>query len=91
MPVPLVLQVVQSLGGGRAEATPLHRTFSLTEVYAQADRLARLHSGEPAHELEKRKWKMEIRNTKIEIRQQLQVLRDLGLVTFLGGGCYRLR
>jgi len=35
--VPLVLQVVQSLGAGRAEATPLHKTFTLSEVYAQAD------------------------------------------------------
>ncbi|HYY72571.1 MAG TPA: hypothetical protein VE778_03150 [Candidatus Bathyarchaeia archaeon] len=69
-----VLQVVQSLGAGRAEATPLHKTFSLSEVYAHEDRLAKLHP-KNAHVQDK-------------IRQQLQVLRDLGLVTFLGGGSY---
>lgn len=71
-----VLQVVQSLAAGRAKATPLHKTFSLAEVYAHADSLARLHPGN--------------RHVRDKIRQQLQVLRDLGLLDFLGGGCYRL-
>lgn len=71
-----VLQVVQSLGGGRAKAAPLHRIFSLAEVYAHADELAKLH---PAN-----------RHVLDKIRQQLQVLRDLGLLTFLGGGSYQL-
>ena len=63
-----VLQVVQSLN---------KKEFLLSEVYAQADSLARLHPGN--------------RHVQPKIRQQLQVLRDLGLVTFLGGGGYRLR
>ena len=50
--------------------------FSLGEVYAFAGELARLHP----------------RNHRIEpkIRQQLQRLRDLGFLEFLGRGMYRL-
>lgn len=62
-----VLQVVQSLK---------KKEFLLSEVYAQAEGLARLHPGN--------------RHVRDKIRQQLQVLRDLGLVDFLGGGSYRL-
>jgi type II restriction enzyme len=62
-----VLNVVRGLG--RAE-------FSLTDVYASAAHLARLH---PAN-----------RYIEPKIRQQLQVLRDMGFVTFLGAGSYRL-
>ncbi|HET8923442.1 MAG TPA: DpnI domain-containing protein [Candidatus Acidoferrum sp.] len=62
-----VLQVVQSLN---------KKEFLLSDVYAHADALARLHP-QNAHVRDK-------------IRQQLQVLRDLGLVDFLGGGSYRL-
>ena len=62
-----VLQVVQSLN---------KKEFLLSDVYAHADSLAKLHP-KNAHVRDK-------------IRQQLQVLRDLGLVDFLGGGCYRL-
>jgi type II restriction enzyme len=58
------------------KATPLHRTFSLADVYAHADTLAKLH---PAN-----------RHIQPKIRQQLQVLRDWGLVEFVGGGAYRL-
>jgi type II restriction enzyme len=50
--------------------------FALPEVYAQADVLSKLHPGN-RHVCEK-------------IRQQLQVLRDLGHLQFLGGGHYRL-
>ncbi len=76
-----VLQVVLALveereQKGRAKATPLHREFSLQEVYAHADALAKLH---PAN-----------RNIQPKIRQQLQVLRDMGLVEFLGSGSYCL-
>jgi len=63
-----VLQVVQSLG---------KLEFTLADVYAHADTLARLHP-KNAHVRDK-------------IRQQLQVLRDLGLLEFLGSGSYRLR
>jgi len=63
-----VLQVVQALG---------KMDFTLADVYAHADALARLHP-KNAHVRDK-------------IRQQLQVLRDLDLLEFLGGGCYRLR
>jgi type II restriction enzyme len=51
--------------------------FSLADVYAHTDELARLHP----------------KNAYVrdKIRQQLQVLRDLGLIEFLGGGSYRMR
>ena len=62
-----VLQVVQSLG---------KLEFTLADVYAHADSLAKLHPNN-AHVRDK-------------IRQQLQVLRDLGLLKFLGDGSYRL-
>lgn len=51
--------------------------FSLTDVYKHADELGRLHPRN-AHVRDK-------------IRQQLQVLRDLGILEFLGAGIYRLR
>ena len=51
--------------------------FALRDVYAAELGLARLH---PAN-----------RHVRDKIRQQLQVLRDLGFVQFLGGGEYRLR
>jgi type II restriction enzyme len=50
--------------------------FSLSEVYALDDELAALH---PAN-----------RHVREKIRQQLQVLRDLGWLEFLGGARYRL-
>jgi type II restriction enzyme len=50
--------------------------FSLSDVYARAAELSKLH---PAN-----------RHVRDKIRQQLQVLRDLGLLTFLGSGEYRL-
>ena len=50
--------------------------FSLQDVYAHAGALAKLH---PAN-----------RHIQPKIRQQLQVLRDLGLLEFLGSGSYRL-
>lgn len=62
-----VLQVVHSLK---------KKEFLLSEVYANADALARLHPGN--------------RHVRDKIRQQLQVLRDLGLLDFLGTGTYRL-
>jgi type II restriction enzyme len=62
-----VLQIVQSLS--RME-------FTLADVYAHADALAKLHP-KNAHVRDK-------------IRQQLQVLRHLGLLKFLGSGRYRL-
>lgn len=62
-----VLQVVQSLR---------KTEFSLQDVYAHAEALAKLH---PAN-----------RHVRPKIRQQLQILRDLGFVQFLGGGYYRL-
>ena len=63
-----VLQVVQSLK---------KTEFSLQDVYAHADALAKLH---PAN-----------RHVRDKIRQQLQMLRDMGFLQFLGGGDYRLR
>lgn len=51
--------------------------FALADVYAAEHNLTRLH---PAN-----------RHVRDKIRQQLQVLRDLGFVQFLGAGQYRLR
>lgn len=54
----------------------LHKPeFTLADAYSTAPHLAKLH---PAN-----------RHVEPKIRQQLQVLRDLGLVEFLGGGRYR--
>jgi type II restriction enzyme len=50
--------------------------FTLADVYSHAHELAELH---PAN-----------RHIQPKIRQQLQVLRDLGLLEFLGSGSYRL-
>ena len=50
--------------------------FTLGDVYAGAHALAKLHPNN-AHVCDK-------------IRQQLQVLRDLGLLEFLGSGSYRM-
>lgn len=50
--------------------------FSLADVYAREERLSGLHPGN--------------RHIRDKIRQQLQVLRDLGLLLFLGAGRYRL-
>lgn len=62
-----VLQVVQSLG---------KLEFTLADVYAHTDALAKLHPDN--HYIQPK------------IRQQLQVLRDVGLLEFLGDGSYRL-
>lgn len=51
--------------------------FALGDVYAAEHGLAHLH---PAN-----------RHVRDKIRQQLQILRDLGFVQFLGDGEYRLR
>ena len=50
--------------------------FSLSDVYAHEDPLAKLHPGN--------------RHVRPKIRQQLQVLRDLGLLLFLSPGRYCL-
>lgn len=50
--------------------------FTVSEVYSHAGSLAKLHPHN-SHVHDK-------------IRQQLQVLRDLGLLSFLGSGSYRL-
>jgi len=62
-----VLNVVRSLN---------KKEFSLSDVYAHADELAKLHP-KNAHIPDK-------------IRQQLQLLRDLRLLQFIGRGFYRL-
>ncbi len=51
--------------------------FSLAEVYSFADQLRQLH---PRN-----------RNIEPKIRQQLQHLRDLGFLDFIGRGRYRLK
>ena len=62
----------------RAPSGPIVRQtrITLADVYAHAGALAKLHP-KNAHVRDK-------------IRQQLQVLRDLGLLEFLGRGEYRL-
>ena len=51
--------------------------FSLRDVYEFERELSRLH---PSN-----------RNVQPKIRQQLQVLRDMGLIKFLAPGSYRLK
>ena len=51
------------------------KIFKLDQVYAYKQHLQELHP--------------ENRNVEAKIRQQLQELRDLGLIEFLGGGVYR--
>jgi type II restriction enzyme len=51
--------------------------FNLSEVYESEEKLAKLH---PAN-----------RHVRDKIRQQLQVLRGLGFLKFLGRGDYRMR
>jgi type II restriction enzyme len=53
------------------------KEFELADVYAHDQKLGRLHPDN--------------RHVRDKIRQQLQVLRDAGLLEFLGGGDYRLR
>jgi type II restriction enzyme len=50
--------------------------FSLTDIYAFEERLRALH--------------IDNRNVRPKIRQQLQVLRDRGVLEFLGRGEYRI-
>jgi len=50
--------------------------FTLAEVYAHAGSLAKLHP--------------QNRHVRDKIRQQVRVLRDLGLLEFLGSGSYCL-
>ena len=52
------------------------KEFSLTEAYSLEPELSNIH---PAN-----------RNIRPKIRQQLQILRDLGLLQFLGNAHYRL-
>jgi type II restriction enzyme len=63
-----VLETVRSLGKSE---------FMLSDVYAHADDLARLHPHNS--------------HVRDKIRQQLQILRDLELLSFLGSGSYRLK
>lgn len=53
------------------------KEFTLAEVYAFEDYLSELHP--------------ENSNVRPKIRQQLQVLRDAGIIEFLGRGEYRMR
>ena len=56
----------------------LHKqTFTLADAYTLEPHLASLH---PSN-----------RHVRPKIRQQLQLLRDLGLVRFIGDGNYRLK
>lgn len=50
--------------------------FVLADVYAKADYLGQLHCNNS--------------HVRDKIRQQLQVLRDMGILEFLGNGAYRL-
>src|SRR5579859_7095462 len=52
-------------------------TFKLRDIYDRSEMLAELHPNN--------------RHINEKIRQQLQVLRDLSLLDFLGSGTYRLR
>lgn len=70
-----VLNLVRSFTLGRPGEG--RTTFTLADAYSLEPHLASLH---PAN-----------RHIRPKIRQQLQILRDLGLLTFLGHGHYRLK
>ena len=53
------------------------KTFTLSEIYSFDTRLQQLH---PTNH-----------NVRPKIRQQLQVLRDNGILEFIGPGQYRLK
>ena len=53
------------------------QAFSLADVYSLEREMAKLH---PAN-----------RHVRDKLRQQLQILRDAGLLDFVGRGRYRLR
>lgn len=85
-----VLNLLRSLASRRAACSPVlseaegsldtrHSSlhFTLADAYSLEHHLASLH---PVN-----------RHIRPKIRQQLQVLRDLGLITFLGNGQYRLK
>ena len=63
-----VMKCVEALG---------KRDFTLDEVYAFEERLAKLYPGN--------------QNVRPKIRQQLQFLRDRGFIEFVSRGNYRLR
>jgi len=70
----------RSLSGWRLDTFNVLRklpgsVFRLEQVYASKDELGGLHPDN--------------RNIEAKIRQQLQELRDLGVIEFLGGGVYR--
>lgn len=60
----------------RASAGSGSDVVTLEEVYGFEARLGALYPGNS--------------HIRLKIRQQMQVLRDAGLVAFLGGGRYRL-
>ncbi len=75
-----VTTIVDALSGWRLDTFNVvskipTNIFKLEQVYAYKQHLQELHP--------------ENRNVEAKIRQQLQELRDLGLVEFLGGGVYR--
>jgi hypothetical protein len=75
-----VTTIVDTLSGWRLDTFNVvskisANIFKLEQVYAYKQHLQELHP--------------ENRNVEAKIRQQLQELRDLGLVEFLGGGVYR--
>lgn len=51
--------------------------FDLSEIYALEDSLKNLHPDN--------------HHIQAKIRQQLQILRDMDLISFLGGGSYKLQ
>jgi type II restriction enzyme len=59
------------------QITHLPTQFSLQEAYTSEEQLARLHP--------------ENKHIKPKIRQQLQILRDIGLLEFKARGNYRLK
>jgi len=75
-----VKTIVDTLSGWRLDTFSVvskipANIFKLEQVYACKQDLQELHP--------------ENRNVEAKIRQQLQELRDLGLIEFLGGGVYR--
>jgi type II restriction enzyme len=59
------------------QITHLPTQFSLKEAYTSEEQLAKLHP--------------ENKHIKPKIRQQLQILRDIGLLEFRSRGVYKLQ
>jgi hypothetical protein len=64
--------------------TPPSDIFATADANIFTRELEKLHPDNPANNTG------QVRHVRDKIRQQLQVLRDLGLLLHIGRGCWRL-